>query len=145
MDTDNEDSNNGVFRDTDIPKVKGGLPQIKENTELENRRSLAEKEWNKKVSEDYKTQKKSAGIEFVNVKKCKKLHPASKMYLTKFRQMTKAQKIVLFEINQYDSDINGSELKDENHFLLYLKDKSAVVVHRNWFDIDQDDLKNTDT
>ena len=57
MDTDNEDSDNGVFRDPDIPKVKRGLPQIKENTELENRRSLAEKEWNKKVSEDYKIQK----------------------------------------------------------------------------------------
>ena len=41
--------------------------------------------------------------------------------------MTKAQKIVLFEIDQYDSDINGSELKEENHFLLHLKDKSAVV------------------
>ena len=87
MDTDNEDSDNGVFRDPDIPKVKRGLPQIKENTELENHCSLAEKEWNKKVSEDYKIQKKSAGIEFVNVKKCKKLHPASKTYLTKFRQM----------------------------------------------------------
>ena len=67
-----------------------------------------------------KFKKKSAGIEFVNVKKCKKLHTASKTYLTKFRQMTKAEKIVLFEINQYDSDINGSELKEENHFF-YIK------------------------
>ena len=145
VETDDEDSGLVTFRDPDIPKVKRGLPQIKENSELESRRSEAEKKWNKMVIDDYELQKKSTGIEFVKVKKCKKLHPASTQYLTKFRQMTKAEKIVLFEIEQYDSDVNRADLLQEDHFLLHLKDESAVVISKNWFDVDQDHLKNTDT
>ena len=57
MDTDDEDSANGVVKDPDIPKVWRGLQQIKENIELENCHSQAEKDWNKMINEDYEFQK----------------------------------------------------------------------------------------
>ena len=121
------------------------LPKIKDNTEDEERRSIAEKKWNKVLQEDLKMQKKASGIEYVNVKKCKKLKEASKVYLKKFASMTKDEKLNLLEIEKYDSDDDKSKLDNRNHFLLHLKDGDPVVIHKNWFDLDQSDLKNTDT
>ena len=134
---------NKLVKDPDLKVTR--ISKIKDNTPLDEERSKAEKKWNKLVQKDFSMQKKAYGIEYVNVEKCKNLHIVSKNYMSTFNSMTKEEKINLLEIEQYNSDVDGAKLKDQNHFLLHLRDGNPVVIHRNWFDIEQDDLMNTET
>ena len=141
---DKEDISNRLVKDPDINR-QAILPKIKENSPLDDTRSKADKKWNELVAKDYITQQKATGIEYVKVKDCQKLRTVSKKYIEQFKAMSRNEKINLLEIEDYDSDVDKSKLSNADHFLLHMDGAQPVVIHKNWFEIDQDDLKNTDT
>ena len=143
MDTVEFEEDNRIIKDPDLKVSR--LAKIKENTPVEEKRSIVDKQWNQLVQQDYEIQKNASGIEYVDVKKCTNLNIVSQEYISKFNSMSKEEKINLLEIEHYDSDTDRSKLDNQDHFLLHLKKGNPVVIHKNWFEIEQDDLKNTDT
>ena len=120
------------------------LPQIQCNTTTDLDRMEEEKEYDKIVQKDYEIQRKADSIEYIHVKTCKHLYSNSKAYIKELKKMSKKEKIEMSEIEDYDSDTDRKTINDENHFILHTTDGLAVVIHENWFEIEQEEWNNTD-